>query len=140
MKYTFEATRSTSIVFPYHVVYKIIPYNIPSSEQLTPQDVNPPPSLHRLRWRLRVLPRDIKVLLNRHLIQRHNLSLGQELVAKEEREDERDVEVRREERLRIPITVNEDRVSSREEDDEKGNEAYPGGIRLERGFPGQLIA
>lgn len=77
---------------------------------------------------------------DRDILQSHDLCLPRELVAKVQHEDERDVEVRGEERLGVPVALDEDGVAGGEEDDGEGEEACPCGVGLEGAFPWELVA
>lgn len=77
---------------------------------------------------------------DRDILQSDNLRLPRELVPKVQREDKRNVEVSREERLGVPLALDENGVAGGEEDEAEGDEAYPCGVGLERGLPWELVA
>lgn len=77
---------------------------------------------------------------NGHLFQRHDFRLLPKFVSKVQHEDERDIEICREERFCVPIAVDEDSVASGEEDDGEGDESCPCGVRLKGTLPWQLVA
>lgn len=77
---------------------------------------------------------------DRDILQSHNLRLPRELVAKVQHEDERDVEVRGEERLGVPVALDKYGVAGGEEDDGEGDETRPCGVGLEGPLPWELVA
>ena len=98
------------------------------------------PPLQRLLRRFRVLLRNADEMANGHLLQRHDPRPLHDLEAEVQHQDQRDVEVRGEERLGVPEAVDEDGVALGEEDDDEGEEAGPGGVGLEGAAPGELGA
>lgn len=83
---------------------------------------------------------NLQELANWNLTQRDDLRLPRELVPEVKYENERDIEVRREERLGIPVAFDEDGVASGEKNDRERDEAGPRCVRLERTLPWEFIA
>lgn len=76
----------------------------PHCQHLTPQDVQPVQTLPRL-WRrlLWAVFVDFDISRDRRLVQRHQLGFLDEFEAEVEEEDDGDVDVRRDEGLRVPL-------------------------------------
>lgn len=75
-----------------------------------------------------------------NILQSHDLRLPRELIPEVQYEDERDIEVSGDERLGVPLAMDENGVAGGEEDDDKGDAACPCGVWLEGSFPGELVA
>jgi len=91
------------------------------SADLTPKNVESTPANNRLCRRLRIRIRNINEMTDRNLRKRDDLRLLPKFVAKVENGEDRDVDVRRNERLVTPVSLDENRIStSQQKDKERG--------------------
>ena len=79
-------------------------------------------------------------MLDRDLRKRNDLGLLEPFESEVEGEDDRDIDIRRDKRFSIPVSVEEYSVTTEEQEDGERDQRRPGCVRLERGLPWEIIA
>ncbi len=79
-------------------------------------------------------------MTNRNLRKRDNLRLLPEFVSKVEDRKDRDVDVRRNECLIVPVALDENRVPTSQQEDNERDQGEPSSVRLEWCLPRKFRA
>lgn len=89
---------------------------------LTPEDIKSSPSSYHIRRRLRISICDIDEMLNRYPGERNNLRLFDKLKSEVKDKDDRDIDIGRNKGFSVPLSMNEDNITTKEQEDRESNE------------------